>query len=63
MLQKLLSYYESEYDPEAANKPQWRPLDTTHTSAASKSFREAPYPDDALVGKFVAAWRTTEFLA
>ncbi|KAL8281447.1 hypothetical protein RQP46_006131 [Phenoliferia psychrophenolica] len=58
---KLLSYYEGEYS-ESASAHKWAPLDTTNTAAASKSFREAPYPDDVLVGKFVRAWRATGFL-
>lgn len=63
--QKLLSFYASKYDVPAATGPapkRW-PLDTTLTAAASKAFREAPVADDALVGKFVKAWKATGFLS
>lgn len=66
-MQKLLSFYESEYDPESAGGEaalarRWWPLDTHQTAAASKEFRKAPIPDEKLVAKFVDAWRSTKFL-
>ncbi|KAK4705002.1 hypothetical protein P7C70_g1213, partial [Phenoliferia sp. Uapishka_3] len=61
---KLLSFYESEYDVPAtdAPAPKWFPLDTTQTAAASRFFREAPYPNKELIGKFVQSWRKSGFL-
>ncbi|KAL8287059.1 hypothetical protein RQP46_004065 [Phenoliferia psychrophenolica] len=61
---KLLAYYEGKYDRSDDSEGPFRwPLDTTLTAAASKAFREAPVADDALIGKFVKAWRGTGFLA
>ncbi|OAX43282.1 L-aminoadipate-semialdehyde dehydrogenase [Rhizopogon vinicolor AM-OR11-026] len=58
---KLLTFFESKYGQEemAARYP----LLTVETEQASESLRGAPIADVELVGKWVAAWRGTKFLA
>ncbi|KAG8995366.1 hypothetical protein FRB94_009200 [Tulasnella sp. JGI-2019a] len=67
---KLLTFYEGKYDhPLGKALPVRSPLCTEKTTAATRSLREAPMPDEALVRKFVErlslllkAWRKTGFL-
>jgi thioester reductase-like protein len=46
-----------------ANNPSRKPLSTVQTEKASKNLRSAPIADVGLVGKWVAAWKETGFLA
>ncbi|KAG2036041.1 L-aminoadipate-semialdehyde dehydrogenase [Suillus americanus] len=58
---KLLTFFENKYGQE---EPTTRyPLLTVETEKASKNLRSAPIADVGLVGKWVAAWRETGFLA
>ncbi|KAG8879407.1 hypothetical protein FRB97_001634 [Tulasnella sp. 331] len=60
---KLLTFYESKYDPPVGViVPKRSPLQTDKTAAASRSLREAPIPEEPLVRKWVEAWRKTGFL-
>ncbi|KAG2146015.1 putative aminoadipate reductase [Suillus bovinus] len=58
---KLLTFFENRYGQEelATRYPSL----TVQTETASKSIRNAPIADVGLVGKWVAAWRETGFLA
>lgn len=58
---KLLTFFENKYGQEELATRY--PLLTVQTEKASKSLRSAPIADDGLVGKWVAAWRETSFLA
>ncbi|EGO25232.1 putative aminoadipate reductase [Serpula lacrymans var. lacrymans S7.9] len=57
---KLLQFYQNKYGPEVL--PVRYPLVTAQTQAGSESLRNAPIADDALVAKWVTAWRQTGFL-
>ncbi|KAG1858184.1 L-aminoadipate-semialdehyde dehydrogenase [Suillus subluteus] len=58
---KLLIFFENKYGQEELATRY--PLLTVETEKASKSLRSAPIADVGLVGKWVAAWRETGFLA
>lgn len=58
---KLLTFFESKYGQEELVTRY--PLLTVETEKASESLRSAPIADVELVGKWVAAWRETGFLA
>ncbi|KAG1862520.1 L-aminoadipate-semialdehyde dehydrogenase [Suillus subalutaceus] len=58
---KLLTFFENKYGQEELTTRY--PLLTVETEKASKSLRSAPIADVGLVGKWVAAWRETGFLA
>lgn len=58
---KLLTFFENKYGQEELATRY--PLLTVQSEKASKSLRSAPIADDGLVGKWVAAWRETSFLA
>lgn len=58
---KLLTFFENKYGQEELATRY--PLLTVQTEKASKSLRDAPIADAELVGKWVAAWRETGFLA
>ncbi|KAG1829201.1 L-aminoadipate-semialdehyde dehydrogenase [Suillus variegatus] len=58
---KLLTFFENKYGQEELATRY--PLLTVQSEKASKSLRSAPIADDGLVGKWVAAWRETGFLA
>ncbi|KAG1808219.1 L-aminoadipate-semialdehyde dehydrogenase [Suillus subaureus] len=58
---KLLTFFENKYGQEELATRY--PLLTVQTEKASKSLRSAPIADVELVGKWVAAWRETGFLA
>lgn len=58
---KLLTFFENKYGQEELATRY--PLLTVQTEKTSKSLRGAPIADGELVGKWVAAWRETGFLA
>ncbi|KAG2059105.1 L-aminoadipate-semialdehyde dehydrogenase [Suillus hirtellus] len=58
---KLLTFFENKYGQEELATRY--PLLTVQTEKASNSLSSAPIADDGLVGKWVAAWRETGFLA
>ncbi|KAG1775414.1 L-aminoadipate-semialdehyde dehydrogenase [Suillus placidus] len=58
---KLLTFFENKYGQEEVATRY--PLLTVQTEKASKSLGNAPIADVGLVGKWVAAWRETGFLA
>jgi hypothetical protein len=58
---KLLTFFEGKYGQEELATRY--PLLTVETEKASGSLRSAPIADVELVGKWVAAWRETGFLA
>ncbi|KAG2150554.1 L-aminoadipate-semialdehyde dehydrogenase [Suillus clintonianus] len=58
---KLLTFFENKYGQEELATRY--PLLTVQTEKASESLRSAPIADVGLVGKWVAAWRETGFLA
>ncbi|KAG1719306.1 L-aminoadipate-semialdehyde dehydrogenase [Suillus lakei] len=58
---KLLTFFENQYGQEELATRY--PLLTVRTEKASESLRCTPIADLGLVGKWVAAWRETGFLA
>jgi hypothetical protein len=58
---KLLTFFEGKYGQEELATRY--PLLTVETEKASESLRSAPIADVELVGKWLAAWRETGFLA
>ncbi|KAG1723799.1 putative aminoadipate reductase [Suillus lakei] len=58
---KLLTFFENKYGQD--DLATRYPLLTVQTEKASESLRSAPIADLGLVGKWVAAWRETGFLA
>lgn len=58
---KLLTFFENKYGQEELATRY--PLSTVQTEKASENLRSAPIADVGLVGKWVAAWKETGFLA
>ncbi|KAG2076388.1 L-aminoadipate-semialdehyde dehydrogenase [Suillus decipiens] len=58
---KLLTFFGNKYGQEELVTRY--PLVTAHTEKASKSLRNSPVADVGLVGKWIASWRETGFLA
>ncbi|KAG1732264.1 putative aminoadipate reductase [Suillus paluster] len=58
---KLLTFFENRYGQEELDTRY--PFLTVQTEKASVSLRSAPIADTRLVGKWVAAWKETGFLA
>ncbi|ORY88492.1 acetyl-CoA synthetase-like protein [Leucosporidium creatinivorum] len=63
---KLLEFFESKYGAAVTSSntaPKRYQLSTEKTLEASKSLREAPVVDSALMAKYVETWRQTGFFA